>query len=151
MFGIRGPRNVRVVSAARVEDVLGPANERAPKIKGLNEEAIADYVYHSNRIEGSLLDRGATKRVLDVSNDTLRQTPASIVGEISKLGIIDEHGQIKSAPRVIRDTLAAVNLRDAFQFVEELSRDSQPFSTVALRQMHDLVDERRRGCIARTV
>lgn len=125
--------------AVRVEDVLGPSSERGVRIKGLNEEALADYVYHSNRIEGSLLNRGDTKRVLDVSNETIRKTPANIVDEIGELGIIDEHGQITTAPRVIRDTLAAVNLRDAFQFVEELSGDSQPLTTVALRQMHDLV------------
>ncbi|MDE0659245.1 MAG: Fic family protein [Gammaproteobacteria bacterium] len=123
----------------RVESVLGPSIERARKIKALNDRQITDYVYHSNRIEGSLLDRGDTQRVLDGSHDTIREPPAAIVGTIEGIGIIDERGEIKSAPMVIKDTLAAVNLRDAFQFVEDLSHDGQPFSAVVLRQIHGLV------------
>ena len=50
-----------------------------------------------------------------------------------------------NAPMVINDTMAAVNLRDAFNFVEELSQDAQPFNAVTLRQVHELTmrgDER---------
>ena len=124
---------------ARIEKVLGSTAERRTRIRELNEEGFIDYVYHSNRIEGSALDRGDTQRVLDGSAGSQRQAGASIADQIGKLGFIDESGQIVKAPMIIRDAMAASNLGAAFHFVEELSRDVQPFSGVALRQIHQLV------------
>ena len=124
----------------RLELVLGPQAQRKARITQLNDNAIAEYVYHSNRIEGSLLDRGDTQSVLDGSSSTERQNADSILEQLGKLAIIDAQGQIVSAPMLVKDKLAAVNLRDAFQFVQRLAEDAlQPFNAVALRQIHQLV------------
>ena len=111
--------------------VLGTEMQRATKVAQLNEEAITEYVYHSNRIEGSKLDRGDTQLALDANKDVESHADYTPVNLDSRLGMIDEQGRITEAPRLIRDTRAAVNLRDAFQFVERLAEDAeQPFSAV---------------------
>ena len=130
---------------ARAENVLSSSAERGVKVEELNEQALTDYVYHSNRIEGSLLDRGDTERILDVTDVTTQQGFGRTSGDLSNMGIIDEHGEITSASMLVKDKLAAVNLRDAFHYVEKLSNDTQPFNAVTLRQIHELVmrgDER---------
>ena len=122
----------------RVETILGSAVQRNETIIALNEQEIIDYVYHSNRIEGSLLDRGDTQLILNGARETLAEPPDSIASTIGKLGIIDEQGQIMNAPMLIKDPMAAVNLRDAFRFVQDLSHETQAFSAVTLRQIHEL-------------
>ena len=135
----RADRRAREL-VSRASKALGYAERRRDTVRELNEQAIVEYVYHSNRIEGSLLDRGDTQRVLEQSHGMGTEARADVLGAISRLGTIDENGSIVPAPMIVRDTLAAVNLRNAFQFVEELSGDRQrPFSMVTLRQIHELV------------
>ena len=96
----RAERRAREL-VTRLELILGPETLRRTKIQQLNDEAITEYVYHSNRIEGSLLDRGDTQSVLDGSSGTEQQNADSIVERLDKLGIIDDQGQIVAAKMVV--------------------------------------------------
>lgn len=106
----------------------------------LNERILSDYVYHSNRIEGSLLGRGETDRLLNSNNNTRTASGAELKRSIDRIGVIDSAGEIVAAERVVSDHLAAINLRDAFRYVEELASD--PTSTMTafyLKEIHGLI------------
>ena len=135
----RAERRVRDLMA-QVDRVLGPSLERRSKIARINEEGITEYVYHSNRIEGSKLDRGGTQQALDAAGELDPRATESAFDDASRFGVIDERGQIVEAPMLIRDAQAAVNLREAFRFVEQLAEDpDQHLTAVSLRQIHQLV------------
>jgi fido (protein-threonine AMPylation protein) len=106
-----------------------------------NQTILGDYVYHSNRIEGSALGRGTTIRVLDQVEEGRSRRSAEVIGEIAeKFSYIDANGVVQVASRPIKDHIAAVNLRDAFLFVNEIATDPEyPFTAFILKQIHDLI------------
>jgi Fic family protein len=110
-------------------------------LSSLAEQITADYVYHSNRIEGSQLNRGQTASVLQAIKEDRTQSGFSTLQRISEqLSYVDEHGEIKTISRPIRDAAAAVNLRDALHMVREWAIDpSFSFTAFYLKQLHGLI------------
>jgi len=106
-----------------------------------NQRNIVEYVYHSNRVEGSNLTRGQTDKVLAHVADSSGfrgDTVASVIGE--EISYLDEHCEVHKVSHAIRDPMDAVNLRDAFRLVEEWAADqSQPLSSSTIKQLHALV------------
>lgn len=109
-------------------------------LKKINEGVLSDYVYHSNRIEGSLLGRGETEGVLNSNDDTRTVSGAELRSSIDRIGVMDSTGKIVPAERMVSDHLAAINLRDAFKYVEELAADSLiSITAFYLKELHALV------------
>ena len=121
---------------AKLDSILGTDNERAATLHSMNKEALADYVYHSNRIEGSELNRGQTEKLLQTSENSGFETRDSLLRAIGKLGIISEDGSITSG-KMIKDCGAAENLKNGFNLVWEQSRDTEiPLHTTMIREIH---------------
>jgi Fic family protein/molecular chaperone DnaK (HSP70) len=100
---------------------------------------LRDYIYHSNRIEGSELTRGQTQRVLaDVPGPESLHS-RDIKGVIQNLAFVDDHGNVQAVSRPIKDEVAAVNLRDAFLQVQEMAVDARPLTRHDLKAIHSLV------------
>lgn len=108
-------------------------------IKKCNENLIKDYVYHSNRIEGSELNRGQTQQILTTITHDRLENVSNLRKRIEGFSYIDDRGEIVEAKRPVQDGLAAVNLRDAFLFVEDLAFDERGFSKHDLMQIHQMV------------
>ena len=122
---------------AKATRLLGSTSERIVMMRKVNKETLADYVYHSNRIEGSELDRGETQEVLSQFGDTEILSARDLE---TKIAVINEHGEIVDGGRLIKDKKAALNLKDAFEFVEELAGgEAGPFTVFKLREIHSLV------------
>jgi len=105
-----------------------------------NREILKDYVYHSNRIEGSSLSRGQTSEILDSVAENPLASAIAIRHRLEEIAYLDDAGEVRTATRPVRDQEAAVNLRDAFKLVEEWAADPN-FALTAffLRQLHGLV------------
>lgn len=110
-------------------------------ISDLNKRLLADYVYHSNRIEGSQLGRGETQSILNEINPSLEKQSPEMEVRVEQFSFIDQDtGEIKHASRPIKDGMAAINLRDAFEFVENIAFSSdERFGPFELKQIHQLV------------
>lgn len=108
-------------------------------IRLFNQAMIKDYVYHSNRIEGSELNRGQTRQILDGVELDYSSDISSLRDKVERFSYIDDEGNVISAARPIKDGLAALNLRDAFVFVEDIAFDDRPFTKSDLLQIHQLV------------
>ena len=120
----------------KLDSILGSKSERADILQAINKEALTDYVYHSNRIEGSELNRGQTEKLLEKSGNTEFETRESLLRVISNLGVIGEDGSIVSG-KMIKDCGAAENLKNGFNLVWEQSRDSErPLHTTMIREIH---------------
>ena len=134
----------------QANQLLNGYDNRREVIEKLNERTVDEYVYHSNRIEGSLLNRGETASVLTAAKNTEMEGGAALRAAAQKLGAIDEAGEILPIGRLVSDRVAAINLRDAFRYVELLARDENPSITpFDLKGLHALVmkgsDEHRPG------
>ena len=82
------------------------------EIARLRDEFVINFTYDSNAIEGSSL--------------TLRETALVLEG-------------VTVDKRPLRDHLAAVGHRDAFQYIESLITDNTPLSERIIREIHSLV------------
>ncbi|WP_428672776.1 Fic family protein [Reyranella sp.] len=100
---------------------------------------LKDYVYHSNRIEGSILTRGQTQRILRELPDEKSLHARNIQHEIEEIAFVDDEGEIRTVSRPVRDQVAAVNLRDAFNYVRESALEGRDLSPFFLKSMHNLV------------
>ena len=124
----------------RARDLLGYDGSSMELLEKINERILSDYVYHSNRIEGSLLGRGETEGILNSNDDTRSVSGPELRGSIDRIGVMDSAGNIVPAERVVSDHLAAINLRDGFEYVEELAADSSTRMTAfCLKELHALV------------
>jgi Fic family protein/actin-like ATPase involved in cell morphogenesis len=124
----------------RVRELLTQLPKAQDYLVSLNDQIIVDYVYHSNRIEGSLLNRGQTVDVLGDLPETRAQNAVAAVAGIAKLGYINDLGEVVAITRPIQDAVAAINLRDAFVLVREWASDAEfLLSSFYLRQLHSLV------------
>lgn len=100
---------------------------------------LKDYVYHSNRIEGSALSRGQTTRILSEISDDISLTARDIQSNIECITFVDDDGEVRTVSRPIKDEIAAVNLRDAFIHVQELAAHNVDLTPFYLREIHSLV------------
>ena len=124
----------------KARDLLSAHGSPIKVLEKINERILSDYVYHSNRIEGSLLGRGETESILNSNDDTRTVSGTELRSSIDKIGIMDSTGNIVPADRIVSDHLAAINLRDAFKYVEELAADSSTRMTAFyLKEFHALV------------
>ena len=136
------PQVARMVAGLerRAREVISARTDSTLAIKKLNDETIAEYVFHSNRIEGSALDRGDTKAALTNIADTRLSTAGSLRSRMERMGVIDERGEIQPIHRLVADRMAAINLRDAFHYVEEIANDPDfEFTAFHLKEIHSLV------------
>lgn len=126
-----------------LETLLDSADDgRESMLKKFYDQSLSDYVYHSNRIEGSSLDRGQTEEVLNSarSSSSIRVVDGLQIGTKNP-GVIDEHGKVLSG-KLIKDCGAAKNLRDACDFVLASSQDREtPIHGNLIRQIHVLTME----------
>jgi len=122
-------------------ELLQHVSPAAQIMHEINDEIIKDYVYHSNRIEGSQLGRGQTHEVLEAVTENPTSPPAEVVTYFrQEISYVDDSGEIHTVLRPIRDKVAAVNLRDAFRLVEGWSLDREfKITGFFLRQLQSLV------------
>lgn len=124
----------------KAKDLLNAHGSSTKILKRINDRILSDYVYHSNRIEGSLLGRGETETILKSNDNTRTASGAELRKSINKIGVIDSAGKIVPAGRVVSDHLAAINLRDGFKYVEELAADpSSKMTAFYLKELHALI------------
>lgn len=122
----------------RLENILGSHADRDVAIEQLNKKILVDYVHHSNWIEGSELERGHTQQIIESSSDSPTPNVRSDFEEFGKWGMIREDGGIQSG-KFIKDCRAAENLKHAFHFVANSSKDSErPLSKQMIRELHQL-------------
>ena len=103
------------------------------------ESLLKDYVYHSNRIEGSVLTRGQTQRILADVPDDKSLHARNIQREVEEVAFVDDSGEIRTISRPVKDQVAAVNLRDAFLYVKELATGGREMSPFLLKDIHNLI------------
>ncbi|MCY4143316.1 MAG: Fic family protein [Gammaproteobacteria bacterium] len=119
----------------RLEEVLENNVNRQDLITSLNKEEEIDYVYHSNRIEGSQLDRGQTEMVLQISGPNNDNVRANSISQFAKPGMIID-GKIV-AGKMVKDCGAAQSLRNAFRLVAEYATDHEvPLHVTMIREIH---------------
>ena len=124
----------------QARDLLRSNSNPAGLLQRLNDQSLTDYVYHSNRIEGSLLGRGETGKLLTSADDTTAESAKKLESSIRMMGVISAEGEILPADRIVSDHLAAINLRDAFKYMEEIANDPDRLLTAFhLKELHALV------------
>lgn len=115
----------------------------------VKEELISEYVYHSNRIEGSELSLRATQAVLTGVEDSSQLSAARIQKRIiDRVTFIDDRGNIGTSSRPIKDEVAATNLRDALQLTWQAAHDTErDISESFLKELHALVMRGDKGTV----
>src|SRR5690606_2235846 len=77
----------RCLDLEREVKALHPSAE---ELDGFHDKFLSDYVYHSNRIEGSLLDRGQTLSILRGIDETALRKADFLEKKISSFSYIDQ-------------------------------------------------------------
>lgn len=131
-------RRAREIEQAALS-LLSATTESSAILQEFDDQILADYVYHSNRIEGSSLSRGQTRTVLDAISDDPAAAARSIADKIDSIDFIDEKGEVRTAYRPIKDGVAAVNLRDAFNYVRDAASARDNFTSFRLKEIHSLI------------
>ncbi len=114
--------------------------DRKSILSKLADRNIIDYVYHSNRIEGSKLTRGQTKSLIEGIAIEGSRALRNVDQNISEFSYVDRAtGEVRVAGMPVRDGAAAVNLRDAFRNTYEAAISGEPLTKSFIKQLHQLV------------
>ncbi len=116
----------------RYKQIMASTSDKDHIIRLFNQEEMRHYVYESNRIEGSQLTRGQTSAIADLMQDRDKEFGRSS-SPIEEISHITESGQVGTIKMPVKDGPAAVNLIEAYEFVERLAKDSAVDSDSARR------------------
>lgn len=116
------------------------SQEATKLIFKLNKKLLNDYVYQSNRIEGSELNRGQTRKILSNIQNSVSEQASSVEYKVEKFPFLNDSCEVVYNSKPIKDGMAAINLRDAFSYMEEISFDNDfVFTKHSLKELHSLV------------
>lgn len=100
----------------------------------LRKDIIIDYIYESNRIEGSQLNRGETEYVISETESTTQNRAQR------SQAAIDRDGNIIKDIRLVKDYQSAVNLKEAYDMLLGCINEMKgTISEAFIRSLHGLL------------